>query len=88
MAAAGVCLLLTLPGTKRGEHEVVVKDETLYLLGGYNIVNFYNDVWKSEDGTNWSLVTADAPWTARRSHQVVVREGSLYLLGGGKTAST
>jgi hypothetical protein len=41
-----------------------------------------NDVWNSEDGLNWTQVTAAAPWAPRSYPRVVVRGAEMYLLGG------
>jgi hypothetical protein len=43
---------------------------------------YFNDVWKSRDGRQWELVTADAPWSPRAGAVVVAKGGRMYLLGG------
>lgn len=43
---------------------------------------YFNDVWRSTDGTTWEQVTASAPWSPRAGGAVVVKDGELYLLGG------
>jgi hypothetical protein len=43
---------------------------------------YFNDVWKSRDGSSWELVTDDAPWAPRAGAVVVVKNGYMYLLGG------
>ncbi|MFM7270206.1 MAG: hypothetical protein ACKO2C_01050 [Actinomycetes bacterium] len=43
---------------------------------------YFNDVWRSRDGSEWEQVTGDAPWAPRAGAVVVVRDGELYLLGG------
>ncbi|MBS2213615.1 T9SS type A sorting domain-containing protein [Carboxylicivirga mesophila] len=52
------------------------------VIGGPPVRIYYNDVWKSKNGSNWQLVTADAPWTARAGMRVVVKNGYMYLMGG------
>jgi len=42
----------------------------------------YRDVWSSTDGSNWTLVTDNAPWGLRSSPQVVIYENKMWLLGG------
>ncbi|UCE94670.1 MAG: hypothetical protein JSV73_05205, partial [Flavobacteriaceae bacterium] len=32
---------------------------------------YFNDVWRTKDGVNWDLVTANAGWAPRPGHQVV-----------------
>jgi hypothetical protein len=61
----------------------------LWVVGG--IEDYYfgddtslkNDVWKSSDGREWTLVTADAPWSPRAYHQTVVLGDRMYVIGGG-----
>ena len=61
----------------------------MFLLGGTE--NYYfgdanslkNDVWYSNDGKDWILATANAPWSPRAYHQSVVLNGKIYLFGGG-----
>ena len=70
----------------------VVKDDYLYMIGGEDgfICNpttprcppYFNDVWRTQDGANWELMTAEAEWISRPGHQVVVSEGRLVLFGG------
>lgn len=71
----------------RLDPEVAELNNSLYLVGGYNPGKtfgdpYYEDVWKSEDGTNWSLMTEDGPFLGRRGHGLVALNNSLYLIGG------
>jgi hypothetical protein len=43
---------------------------------------YFNDVWRSSDGTDWELVTQHAPWIERAGAAAAVKGGWLYLLGG------
>ena len=43
---------------------------------------YFNDVWRTKDGVNWELVTANAGWTPRPGHQVVVAQDRFVLFGG------
>jgi hypothetical protein len=43
---------------------------------------FFNDVWRSRDGTNWQQMTADAAWTGRAGLSAVVHRGWIYVTGG------
>ena len=71
----------------------VVFNNEIYVLGGS--VNddsaviggpperiYFNDVWKSADGSSWTEVTDAAPWAPRAGAQVVVKDDHMYLLGG------
>jgi hypothetical protein len=78
--------------TRAGLSAVVFNDE-IYVMGGS--VNddssitpsgpariYYNDVWKSENGSDWELVTANAPWAPRAGGVAVVKNGYIYMIGG------
>ena len=67
--------------------------DRLWLFGGANHIandrstdDFLNDVWVSDDGISWTLVTPAAPWSPRDKPGVVVFNDELYLLGGQGTA--
>ena len=45
---------------------------------------FFNDVWRSRDGTNWSRATEHAGWTGRAGLSAVVHRGEIYVLGGSQ----
>ena len=64
----------------------------LWVLGGQQITYFdpnggkavYDDVWSSEDGATWTLVTKHAPWSPRGQIQgAVVFAGKMWVVGGG-----
>jgi len=60
----------------------------LYVMGGINSSGTaLNDVWKSADGINWTLVTSSAPWSARSKGQAIVLNNTLYLMGGATGAN-
>lgn len=52
------------------------------ITGGPPLREYFNDVWKSSDGREWTQVTANAPWSPRAGGVLVTRENYLYLLGG------
>ena len=73
----------------RGAAATVVYRDRLWLFGGARHIasdrstdEFLNDVWVSDDGIAWSLVTDAAPWPARDDAGVVVFHDELYLVGG------
>jgi hypothetical protein len=75
--------------TPRGNQTVVVYRDRLWLFGGADHIaedrstdGFLNDVWVSDDGVSWTLVTRAAPWSPRDKAGVVVFNDELYLLGG------
>ena len=44
--------------------------------------DFFNDVWRSSDGKNWKMMTANAPWTGRAGLSAVVYKNEIYIMGG------
>lgn len=81
-----------VPWGPRGLHHAVSHDGKLWVMGGQSRTElgpdveevFYNDVWSSADGVEWSLVTAEAPWEARGMHEgSVVFNDHMWLIGGG-----
>jgi hypothetical protein len=43
---------------------------------------FFNDVWASTDGAQWTQLTAAAPWAGRAGLSAAVLDGWIYVLGG------
>jgi hypothetical protein len=41
-----------------------------------------NDVWKSADGVNWTLITGAAPFSKRLRHVAFVMNDKLWVMGG------
>lgn len=80
----------------RDSHAAVVYQDKIWLMAGLNgsdyvirpgIVEYgkaphFSDVWVSEDGVNWNLVTDKAAWGQRRSIQVVVFQDKMWLIPG------
>jgi len=53
------------------------------IVGGFNInYQAHSDIWVSNDGCNWILMTDSAPFGNRQSHGLVNHSEKLYLLGG------
>jgi len=65
--------------------EVVEFNRELWLLGGSDgsASSASSSVWRSGDGTNWTLVTSAPGWSGRVGHKCVVHGGKLWLMGGG-----
>ena len=70
----------------REEHQVVVHNGRMYVLGGRDSSGYANDVWSSADGRSWVEEPA-AAWSARREHQALVHNGRMYVLGGQRSGS-
>jgi hypothetical protein len=79
------------PWAPRAGAAAVVKDDAIYLLGGEDGFTcgsgprcppYFNDVWRTQDGIEWELVTESADWVARPGHQAVVLEDEILVFGG------
>lgn len=71
-----------IPWKPRWDHAVAVFNGKLFLTGGMNLAGeTFNDVWMSEDGLNWKLVTDKAPWKPRQGHTLQVYQGKLWIIG-------
>ena len=66
----------------RNEHQAVVFQNKIWVIGGSSANSPLSDVWSSSDGENWTQETSSASWSKRRSYQVVVFNNRLYLIGG------
>ena len=82
------------PWRGRAGLSVAALDGYLYVLGGSHnddssIIGangprreYYNDVWRSADGSEWELMTDAAPWDPRAGASVVEFDGEIWLFGG------
>lgn len=82
----------TVPWGPRALHYTVAFDGRIWVMGGQTMPNFapgagdcfYNDVWCSEDGSDWQCVCEHAPWSPRGMiGGSAVMDGRIWLLGGG-----
>lgn len=66
----------------------VVYNDEIYIIGGYDITVrgekdcYREDVYKSSDGINWTLLNDNAPFKGRRGHRATVFDGYIYVAGG------
>lgn len=73
------------PWSPRAYHQAAVLDGKIYVFGGGNYVPDYqalHDVWCSEDGVHWTLLTDAAPWSPRLWFSTAVYRDHLWVLGG------
>lgn len=61
----------------------------LWLVGGgtYQTPNapdrqYFNEVWRTPDGSNWTCATPRSPWQARQYHRVGAFANRLWVAGG------
>jgi len=69
----------------RAYHQSAVLNGKMYVFGGGNYTPKYhakNDVWVTEDGTNWDQVTEAAPWHERIWFSSVVYRDCIWVMGG------
>jgi hypothetical protein len=84
---------IKFPG--RDSHATYEFNGQLFLTGGLDATNtgskmnpvyekakYYNDIWVSSDGENWSLVKSHAEFPPIRSMSVVNFKNELYMFGG------
>ncbi len=78
----------SVPWGLRFEHASVVFDDSIWVLGGtiedLEDISYgpTNDVWRSEDGKNWSEVVESAPWTWRANHRAFVFDQRIWIVSG------
>jgi hypothetical protein len=75
--------------SRHGHISLVYKDH-LWMIGGWHQEDSgknygINDTWFTDDGINWTKVTADGPWTGREDHMGDVFKNKMWLTGGMDT---
>jgi len=84
--------------SKRAYFQAVTKGGAMFVLGGQNLVSgvgacaaplvfscsdFYNDVWRSTDGTSWERLDGSGErWKERAGLSAIEFKGWIYVLGG------
>ncbi len=69
--------------TGRFGFESVVFKGRLWVIGGSSTnLDYFNDIWYSQDGVSWTRATENPGFPPRRNHQVVEYKGQLWLIGG------
>jgi len=80
-----------VPWGPRVLHCAVVLRDRLWVYGGQTVPSFasaperfYQDIWCSEDGVDWTQVTDAVPWPSRNLTGMGLAFGDrLWVLGGG-----
>lgn len=69
-------------------------NDSMYLVGGWNPtdpVNYpvatNNEVWRSADGLNWSLISS-GPWQPRHTFGHLVFNNKMWIVGGDELQNT
>jgi hypothetical protein len=61
---------------------VVFKDKMWIIGGDANQGHYQYDVWNSENGKSWDLITDSVPWGPRVLHYTVVFKDKIWIMGG------
>ena len=78
----------TPPFAPRYDHDLEVFNGKLWLSGGVVLGGRgFAEEWVSEDGKNWSLVSAEAPFGYRHGHIMIAHRNLLWIVGGWDTVS-
>lgn len=69
---------------KRRNHASIKFKDKLWLIGGLDRTTLIslNDVWQSDNGTDWTLITDNADFPIRHAHTVAVFDDKLWVIGG------
>ena len=54
----------------------------IFVMGGYDGVSHYSDIWASADGITWSQLASVAPWGKRVGMKAVIFNNQIYVMGG------
>lgn len=69
--------------SNREEYETVVFENAIYVIGGRHTSGFFNEIWKSPDGIEWSLITpTDEIFSPRYAQTATVHNGKVWIVGG------
>jgi len=63
-------------------YSTVVFKGKIWLMGGTDGKNYYDDVWNSTDAVHWHRVTGQSAWEARTGASSVVFHDKIWLIGG------
>lgn len=61
----------------------VVFNHKIWLMGGFDGKNYFNDVWNSADGVHWTRAAEKTEWSPRIARTVVVFKNRIWIIGGG-----
>ena len=78
------------PWAPRRNHRLLVFENKMWLIGGAKSsgrsdqtpTQFFNDVWSSADGVNWTQVTPGAAWEARDGFIALNFAYRMWVIGG------
>ncbi len=56
-------------------------DNQVWIIGG-STFQYLDDIWRSSDGDDWTLVTESPGFRSRTSHGALVFDNKLLVIGG------
>jgi hypothetical protein len=62
---------------------VLVYQGKMWLFGGFDGREYYNDVWNSPDGVRWTRVADHSAWSPRDVDMAAAFQGRMWIIGGG-----
>lgn len=81
----------TAPFGHRSINTPIVYNEKLFIIGGssskpgsgiFELPDFKNDVWATNNGVDWTQIEFNASFTERAGHSLVVFQDKIWLFGG------
>jgi hypothetical protein len=69
-------------------HRLVVFDEKLWLFGGRNGAEYFQDIWYTSDGETWYCYAVDIGCGARYDFGLVEYDDKLWIIGGFDSTDT
>jgi hypothetical protein len=60
----------------------LVFEDKIWLFGGFDGKNYYNDAWNSKDGVNWQRVAEKTVWSPRLVRTIGVFKNKIWIFGG------
>jgi hypothetical protein len=61
----------------------VVFNNKIWLMGGFDGHDYYNDVWNSADAVHWTRINEHVAWSPRNAGACVVFKDRIWMIGGG-----
>lgn len=75
-------ILKEVPFSARTEHTSLVFKKRQWIMAGHAQGGLRNDIWSSENGKTWKVITHNADFGARRSHGATVLNDQMWIVGG------
>jgi hypothetical protein len=69
-------------------HRFIVFDEKLWMFGGRNGAEYFQDIWYTSDGNIWYNYAKDIGCGARYDFGLVEYDGKLWIVGGFDSTDT